>query len=107
MPNNPRSANGHRRRTLRARVLREETHCAICGEEVDKTIPTPDPYSPEVDEIQPIALGGDPLDRHNVQLTHRICNRCKSAGKHSGICPWCKTNATPQTGTVFITTRQW
>lgn len=105
---NPRRANGHRRTQLRNRVLREETHCAICGHEVDKTIPTPDPMSPEVDEIIPIKAGGDPLDRANCQLAHRICNRCKSSGRHSGICPWCKANGTPTAaGTVFITTRHW
>ena len=60
---NPRYANGHRRRNLRTRILREETHCAICGHEVDKTLPTPHPYSPEIDEIIPISLGGNPLDR--------------------------------------------
>ena len=31
---NPRQANGHRRRQVRAAVLAEETHCAICGTEV-------------------------------------------------------------------------
>lgn len=105
---NPRYANGHRRRNLRTRVLREETHCGICGEEVDKSILTPDPFSPEVDEIIPISLGGDPLDRANLQLTHRQCNRCKSAGKHTGSCLWCQTNGTPQhTAVVYVMTRQW
>lgn len=103
---NPRYANGHRRRTLRTRVLREETHCGICGEEVDKTIPTPDPMSPEIDEIQPISLGGDPLDRKNCRLVHRECNRCRSTGKHTGSCAWCRANGTPAS-VVFVTTRQW
>ena len=31
---NPRQSNGHRRRQVRAAVLAEETHCAICGTEV-------------------------------------------------------------------------
>ena len=74
MPNNPRQANGHRRRALRARILREEHTCAICGQPVDKNLKTPDPWSPEIDEITPISLGGDPLDRSNCRLTHRICN---------------------------------
>lgn len=105
---NPRNANGHRRRQLRARVLREETHCGICGEHVDKTLPTPDPFSAEIDEITPIKHGGDPLDRNNCQLAHRICNRCKSSGQHSGICPWCQTNGRPTTTTAtYVTTRQW
>lgn len=77
---NPRNANGHRRRQLRARVLREETLCGLCGEFVDKTIPTPDPMSPEVDEIIRIRDGGDPLDRANCRLTHRHCNRYRDVG---------------------------
>lgn len=75
---NPRYANGHRRRKLRARVLASETHCGICGNEVDKTLPPNDPGAPEVDEIIPVSLGGDPLKRSNVQLAHRLCNQRKS-----------------------------
>lgn len=71
---NPRRANGHRRNQLRAQVLREEDVCWLCGQPVDKTLP---PYlegSPEVDEVIPIAEGGDPLDRANCHLAHRLCN---------------------------------
>lgn len=110
---NPRRANGHRRTQLRNRVLREETHCAICAGEVDKLLPTPDPFSAEVDEILPVSMGGNPLDRANVQLTHRICNRCKSTGQHTGSCPRCQETAgrtqpgQPSAGPVFITNRKW
>jgi len=31
--------------------------------------------APEVDEIIPVSLGGDPLRWANVQLCHRICNQ--------------------------------
>lgn len=71
---NPRRTNGHRRNQLRARVLREEDTCWLCNQPVDKTLP---PYlagSPEVDEIVPVSLGGDPLDRANTHLAHRLCN---------------------------------
>lgn len=71
---NPRNANGHRRRQLRAKVLREEDDCWLCGEPVDKTLPPHQDGSPEVDEVIPIALGGDPLDRTNCRLSHRLCN---------------------------------
>lgn len=71
---NPRRANGHRRNQVRRRVLAEEDICWLCNEPVDKTIPTPHPLSPEVDEIVPVSLGGDPLDRRNCRLSHRICN---------------------------------
>ena len=72
---NPRRANGHRRDQLRAKVLAEENVCWLCGREVDKTIRTPDPMSPEVHELVPVSKGGDPLDRKNCRLTHRRCNR--------------------------------
>lgn len=75
---NPRYANGQRRRLLRARVLAAYDTCAICGKPVDKTLRTPNPMAPEVDEIIPIARGGSPYDWNNLELVHRICNRIKS-----------------------------
>lgn len=96
---NPRVANGHRRRELRARVLREETHCGICGQPVDKTLGmmrgqhgarcagdcagcVPHPLRAEVDEVLPVSRGGDPLARDNVRLTHRICNQRRGDGRN-------------------------
>ena len=55
-------------------VKREEDTCWICGEPVDKTLPPFLHGSPEVDEVMPVSLGGDPLDRANCRLAHRICN---------------------------------
>ena len=75
---NPRTANGARRRALRARVLAAYDMCAICGKPVDKTLRTPHPLSPEVDEIIPVSRGGNPLDWNNCQLVHRQCNRQRS-----------------------------
>lgn len=99
MPN-PRQANGHRRRQLRARVLREEDDCWRCGQPVDKTLPPHLDGSPEVDEVIPIGLGGDPLDRNNVRLAHRLCNvragqQTKQAIKARRMLP------------VFTTSRIW
>ena len=74
---NPRYANGHRRRQLRARVLAAYDTCALCGKPVDKTLPAGDDGAPEVDEIIPVSLGGDPLAWSNVQLAHRVCNQRK------------------------------
>jgi hypothetical protein len=73
---NPRRANGHRRDKVRKRVLAEEDTCWLCGHPVDKTLKTPDPGSPEIDEIVPVSLGGDPFARANCRLAHRlrICN---------------------------------
>lgn len=89
------NANGHRRRQLRARVLAEETHCALCGGWVDKTLGmTPGKHGPrcpgnctgciphdmraEVDEDLPRSRGGSPYERGNCRLMHRACNRAKS-----------------------------
>ena len=58
-------------------ILATQSTCAICGGYVDKTIKSPDPMSPSVDHIIPIALGGHPSDMSNLQLTHRACNRAK------------------------------
>lgn len=96
MPTHSHNANGHRRRQLRARVLAEETHCALCGERVDKTLSMtpgkhggrcaggpctgciPHPRRAEVDEDLPRVRGGSPYDRSNCRLMHRECNRWKS-----------------------------
>lgn len=74
----PRTANGHRRREIRKRVMARDEFCALCGGWVDKSLKTPHPYSAEVDEIIPVSLGGSPYDITNVQLSHRICNQKKS-----------------------------
>lgn len=89
------NANGHRRRQLRARVLAEESHCALCGAPVDKTLSMlpgqhgprckdntctgciPHPHRAEVDEDLPRARGGSPYNRDNCRLMHRECNRLK------------------------------
>lgn len=93
MSYNPRRVNGHTRDKIRERVIREETHCWLCGHEVDKTIrfaqgqhkqncnkPYCDgcvlhPMSPEADEIMPVSKGGSHIDRNNIRLSHRICNQ--------------------------------
>lgn len=89
------NANGHRRRQLRARVLAEETHCALCGGHVDKTRGylegghgpncqggtctgcVPHPMRGEVDEDLPRSRGGSPVSRDNTSLMHRVCNQRK------------------------------
>lgn len=85
MTTNPRYANGHRRRQLRARVLAAETHCGWewCewpDDPIDKTLDFLDPMAGEVDEIIPVSLGGDPLARSNTRLIHRICNQRRGNG---------------------------
>ena len=93
---NPRRANGHRRDQVRARVLREEDECWLCGSVVDKTLP---PYldgSPEVDEVVPVSLGGSPIDRSNCRLAHRLCNIRRGNGTKQ------RTRVSP-----FTTAREW
>jgi hypothetical protein len=118
MTTNPRYANGARRRALRAAILREQDTCWICGEEVDKTIATPHPLSPEVHEIIPIAYGGNPIDPTNCVLTHRVCNQCLGTGQHRGFCPVCTSTGSgttdtrrghhnPAPGVSYVTWRTW
>jgi len=94
---NPRRANGHRRNQVRARVLREEDDCWLCGLPVDKTLPPHLPGSPEVDEIVPVSLGGDPIDRTNCRLSHRLCNVRRGNG----------TRTTKTKPASFQTARSW
>lgn len=72
---NPRRTNSTKRNKVRAQVLREEDHCWLCGEQVDTKLKAGLPSSPEVDEILPVSLGGNPYDRTNCRLSHRLCNQ--------------------------------
>src|SRR5690242_1453314 len=97
MATNPRRANGHRRDQVRARVLREEDTCWICGQPVDKTLHYLNPGAPEVDEIVPVSLGGSPIDRTNCRLAHRLCNQRRGNGTR-------KTTKKPK---PLTTKRRW
>lgn len=68
--NNKRYANYPERVHIRKWLLSTQTHCALCGGEIDKTLKCPHPYSPVVDEIYPLKWGGSPIDPNNVQLVH-------------------------------------
>lgn len=59
-------------------IYATETVCGICGLPVDFEKKYPDPLSPCIDHIIPIAKGGHPSDRDNLQLAHWACNRQKS-----------------------------
>jgi hypothetical protein len=71
--------SGRPRRTVRAQVLREETHCWICGHPVNVDMGPRHPLSPEVDELIPVKHGGSTTDRTNLRLSHRICNQTRCA----------------------------
>lgn len=60
------------------RLLKSSTHCGICGQLVNKKLKYPDPMSPVIDHIIPIAKGGHPSSMDNLQLAHWQCNRQKS-----------------------------
>jgi len=77
---NPRRTNGNLRNKIRARVLREETHCWLCSKPVDTKLPHGLPESPEVDEVVPVSKGGSPYDRKNCRLAHRLCNQKRGNG---------------------------
>lgn len=93
---NPRRSNGSKRTALRNRVKAMGLPCALCGRPIDYTLPAGHPMSYELDEIVPVSLGGDPLDKDNVQPTHRICNQKK--GNKLGTAA--KMN-------LFPTSRKW
>lgn len=71
------AVNARERKRIRAWLLKTQTHCALCGEEIDKTLKCPHPRSAVVDEIIPVSKGGSPIDPDNVQLTHWECNARK------------------------------
>ena len=75
----PRKINSSLRSALRRRVIATYDTCALCGREVDKTLPYLHPLAPEVDEIVPVARGGSPYDWDNLQLVHRVCNQKKGS----------------------------
>lgn len=74
----PRQRNGNARRKLRAKVKSWGEPCHICGRPIDYSLPAGNPLSYELDEIMPVAKGGNPLDINNVKPAHRICNQRKS-----------------------------
>jgi hypothetical protein len=62
--------------TLAEIAERDRYCCQLCREPVDMSVAAPDPWSPSIDHIVPLADGGDDT-RANVQLAHRTCNTRK------------------------------
>ena len=77
------AVNPRERKRIRAWLLKTQTHCALCGGEIDKSLKCPHPDSAVVDEIIPVSKGGSPIDPANVQLAHWRCN----ARKRDSILP--------------------
>lgn len=57
----------------RARILKDQSHCYICGSAVDTSVPGTDPHGPSVDHLIPVSQGGTD-DPENLILTHLACN---------------------------------
>ncbi len=85
MASNPRRANGTRRNRIRREIAAQGLPCALCGQPIDYDAPyflddgkvNPDAFV--VDEIIPVARGGNPLDINNCQPAHSRCNLAKGA----------------------------
>ncbi|MBR7039925.1 MAG: HNH endonuclease [Oscillospiraceae bacterium] len=60
------------------KIFATQEVCGICGQRVDFAVKWPDPMSPCIDHIIPVAKGGHPSDIDNLQLAHMCCNRQKS-----------------------------
>ena len=88
MANDPRWSNASKRKKDRRYWEGLQLPCAICGGEIDYTLPfyytdeqgrqrvNPDAFV--IDEIVPVARGGNPYDRTNQQPAHQRCNQAKS-----------------------------
>ena len=63
-------------------IYSTQSVCGICGRPVNFDLTFPDPWSPTLDHIIPVAKGGDPADLSNLQLAHLQCNRMKGTKVH-------------------------
>lgn len=52
--------------------------CGICGLSINRNLKHPDPDSPSLDHIVPLALGGEHTEA-NTQISHLYCNTVKGA----------------------------
>ena len=76
---NPRYAKGSARTKLRSRLRAEGRGCWICRafgrpDAIDYSLPARHPRSFEVDDLNPVSRGGDPIAYENVDAAHRECN---------------------------------
>lgn len=58
--------------------------CGICGNEMDRELPYPDPMSKSLDHILPLSRGGSHV-QSNCQWAHLRCNVSKGAKLPDGI----------------------
>jgi 5-methylcytosine-specific restriction endonuclease McrA len=84
----------HRWQLLCRSLIPRAILCAICHRPLVHGAPARSRYSPSVDHIVPISLGGDPFDRANLRVVHYGCNASRGNGRRG--------RRTPQT-----TSRGW
>lgn len=77
---------------------RDGWHCQLCDEPIDPDIAWPDPLSPSVDHVIPLARGGE-HSLANTQLAHLVCNTRKGDKLPAGgATPWPDLTAQRQMG---------
>ena len=88
---------------VKADVYATETHCCICGEEVDKTLPHLNPVTGKVNRrsktIEHTDIYNNPYDVH---LAHWECNVSKGGREGAAI-----TNARKLAGTEIHSSPGW
>jgi hypothetical protein len=83
-----RNGSTRRHRVWAARVLRDATVCALCGEPLDKALKWPDPMSPSADHIETWA--SNPARRYDItngQASHAICNQRRNNRPMTDLAP--------------------
>lgn len=117
MPANRRNPDGSRQyqaseKRIRRRLKAAGGPCAICGGDIDYTLPQYHPECFEVDHIAPISYGGLKTFE-NSRPSHRRCNRARSnrldadaiaALAEMGIFV---PGAVPEHTKPYVTSRNW
>lgn len=67
-------------RRAQLQVYAEETHCWICGEWVDPSLPPNHDLARSVDHLTALADGGPEFERWNLRLAHRVHNSARGTG---------------------------
>lgn len=111
---NVRSSNGNARRKLRAWLKAQQRPCWICqafGRDgtIDYSLPSGHPYSFEMDELVPVSKGGSPIDRGNVDATHRCCNQWRGNKSVATVLVMARRGASGsmQPFVSMATSREW
>jgi len=62
---------------VRAQVADHGEPCAVCGMDIDLTIPGKHSRAFSVDHIEPLGMNGSPLDIGNLRPAHHGCNSAR------------------------------